>query len=70
MSIDMSIRERREQITFKPYSHGQMMLPTSPGELIPAGHVVEIVSQMVDSLSLTAVMKSYKGGGPAGTTRA
>ena len=50
-------------MTFKPYAQGQMMLPTRLDELVPEGHLVRVVSRVIDELELDALMRQYKGGG-------
>lgn len=49
---------------FKPYIQHQMhLLPPSYDELIEAGHLVRVVSSVIDQLDLSAVLAKYKGGG-------
>jgi transposase len=56
-------RRGHQRVTFKPYTQGQMMLPTSLEELIPKDHLVRVVSRVVDDLELSALMGQYEGGG-------
>ena len=50
--------------TFKTYSQNQMrLIPQTWDEMVPANHPVRVVNQVVDSLDLSALIKSYKGGG-------
>lgn len=58
-------RRRHEQVPFKPYAQGQLMLPTSLEELIPEGHLVRIVSHVIGGLSMEKLRRAYKGGGTA-----
>ena len=52
------------QPVFKPYhQHQTMMLPSSLEELIPQGHAVRVVSEVVDRMDLDALLSSYDGGG-------
>ena len=52
------------QPVFKPYRQDQLMLlPPSLEELIPAGHAVRAVSDVVDRMDLEALLSSYDGGG-------
>ena len=49
---------------FKPYhQHQTTMLPSSLEELIPPGHAVRVVSEVVDRMDLDALLSSYDGGG-------
>lgn len=49
---------------FKPYrQHQVQLLPPSLEELIPAGHAVRVVSDVVDRMDLEALLSSYDGGG-------
>jgi transposase len=49
---------------FKPYVPQQdMLLPPSLEELIPEGHLVRVINQMVDALDKRILESQYKGGG-------
>ena len=49
---------------FKDYPQGQTMLfPPSLDEMIPANHVVRVVSSVVDQLDLEPLLARYRGGG-------
>jgi transposase len=49
---------------FLGYQQEQMMLlPPSLGDLIPQKHLVRVVSQVIDGLDLSSLLRSYKGGG-------
>ena len=49
---------------FKPYEQNQpMLLPPSLEEMIPEGHMVRIVDEMIDQIDLTPLKRQYKGGG-------
>jgi transposase len=49
---------------FKPYQQKQgMVLPPSLEEMIPAGHLVRVVDEMVEQLNVEPLLKQYKGGG-------
>jgi transposase len=49
---------------FKPYEqHQTTLLPSSLEELIPSGHAVRVVSEVVDRMDLDALLSSYDGGG-------
>ena len=52
------------KVTFKAYSMNQAsLLPPSLEELIPEGHLVRVVNQVVDELDITPLLAKYKGGG-------
>ena len=52
------------KITFKEYTMEQpMLLPPSLDELIPEGHIVRIVNQFVESIDISVLVATYKGGG-------
>jgi Transposase and inactivated derivatives len=49
---------------FKPYQQKQgMVLPPSLEEMIPAGHLVRVVDEMVEQMNVEPLLKQYKGGG-------
>lgn len=49
---------------FKPYQQDQpMLLPPRLEELIPAGHVVRVVNEIIDEIDLKPLIEQYKGGG-------
>jgi transposase len=49
---------------FKPYNQNQvMLLPPSLEELIPGGHLVRVVNEMIDQLDIEPLKRQYKGGG-------
>jgi len=49
---------------FKPYrQHQVLLLPPSFEELIPRGHAVRVVSEVVDRMDLDGLLASYEGGG-------
>ena len=53
----------RKQI-FKPYKQKQaMLLPPSLEEMIPEGHLVRVVDEMVERINKRILEKQYKGGG-------
>jgi transposase len=52
------------KVTFKAYNMNQpSLLPPSLEELIPEGHLVRVVNQVVDQLDITPLLAKYKGGG-------
>jgi transposase len=53
-----------QEPVFKPYhQHQTTMLPSSLEDLIPPGHVVRVVSSVVDRMDVDALLASYEGGG-------
>ncbi len=53
-----------KKITFKPYQQNQpMLLPPSLEELIPQGHLVRVINEFVESIDLSMLESTYKGGG-------
>jgi len=49
---------------FKAYIQSQdMLLPPNLEELIPAGHLVRVVNEMIDQLDIEPLKRQYKGGG-------
>jgi transposase len=48
---------------FKPYSMGQLLLPTNLEDLIPENHVVRRVDAAIEKMNLDPLIRQYKGGG-------
>lgn len=49
---------------FKPYYQNQLMLlPPNIEELIPAGHVVRFLNEIIDKMNIGSIIEEYKGGG-------
>jgi transposase len=49
---------------FKPYEPQQeMLLPPSLEELIPEGHLVRVVNQMIEAIDRRVLESQYQGGG-------
>lgn len=49
---------------FKAYTQAQpMLLPPRLEELIPEGHLVRVVNEMIEELDLEPLARQYKGGG-------
>src|ERR1700712_5259360 len=56
--------KKNSTVVFKPYSPNQIMaIPPTLDELIAANHPVRIVSNVIDSIDVTPLLKQYKGGG-------
>ena len=48
--------------TFRPYEPDDLwLLPPSPREWLPEGHLAEVVSDVVDELDLKAILRTYGG---------
>jgi len=51
-------------VVFKTYSQDQLsLLPPSYNDLVPKNHPVRIVNTIIDNIDISALEKSYKGGG-------
>jgi transposase len=58
------MENKHGKVTFKPYQQNQpMLLPPSFDELIPQGHLVRIINEFVESIDLSVLEATYKGGG-------
>ena len=52
------------KVVFKPYDPDQLtLLPYKLEELVPTGHPVRIVKQVVDQVDVKPINRKYKGGG-------
>jgi transposase len=56
-------KRKSKHVVFKPYSMGQLQLPTNLEDLIPPNHIVRVVNATIEKMDLSVLMKSYKGGG-------
>ena len=57
-------KRRLSQPVFKPYhQHQVVLLPPSVDELIPIGHLVRLISSVVDRMPVDSILSTYKGGG-------
>ncbi len=49
---------------FKPYTPKQaMLMPANLDEMIPEGHLVRVVNEIIDRLDIRPLKRQYKGGG-------
>jgi transposase len=49
---------------FKPYTQNQpMLLPPNLEDMIPEGHLVRVVNEMIDQIDMEPLLNQYKGGG-------
>jgi transposase len=56
--------KKTNKAVFKRYEMAQpQLLPPSLDELIPEKHLVRVINELIDRMDLTAINKSYKGGG-------
>ena len=52
------------KVVFKTYQQDQLsLLPPSYDDLVPKNHLVRIVNTIIDHIDISALEKSYKGGG-------
>ncbi|SFN93264.1 transposase, partial [Salegentibacter flavus] len=52
------------KVVFKTYQQDQLsLLPPSYDDLVPKNHPVRIVNTIIDHIDISALEKSYKGGG-------
>ncbi len=56
-------KKRNPYVVFKPYTMGQLQLPTNLEELIPENHLVRVVHEAIEKMDLDPLLKRYKGGG-------
>jgi transposase len=57
---------KSDKLTFKPYDQGQgELIPPTAEELIAPDHLVRIVSETLDKIDITILLKQYKKGGGA-----
>ena len=56
-------KKQSDRVVFKPYSMGQLQLPTDLEELIPPHHLVRVVDAVIERMDLTPLLRRYKGGG-------
>lgn len=58
------VAKKRCEPVFKTYNQDQLMLlPPSLDELIEPNHPVQVVSRVIDQISLAPILEKYKGGG-------
>ena len=56
-------KKKSPHVVFKPYTMGQLQLPTDLEDLIPENHLVRVVHEAIEKMDLGPLMKRYKGGG-------
>jgi transposase len=58
------MKNKHGKITFKSYQQNQpMLLPPNLDEMIPKGHLVRVIDEFVESIDLSVLEATYKGGG-------
>jgi transposase len=57
------MKKKNQHVVFKPYTIGQLQLPTDLEELIPANHLVRVVNETIEKMDLSILLWQYKGGG-------
>ncbi|MDR0721544.1 MAG: transposase [Treponema sp.] len=57
---------KSDKITYKPYDQGQLyLIPPGVDELIPANHLVRLVSEVIDEMDIGWLLRKYQTGGGA-----
>ena len=57
---------KSDKITYKPYEqHQAFLIPPSAEELIPADHLVRLVSAVIDEMGIERFLRKYRVGGGA-----
>jgi transposase len=57
---------KSDKIKYKPYEqHQRYLIPPSAEELIPKGHLVRLVSEVIDEMGIERLMRKYQTGGGA-----
>ncbi|MDP2735020.1 MAG: IS1182 family transposase [bacterium] len=56
-------KKKSTHVVFKPYTMGQLQLPTDLETLIPPNHLVRVVHDAIEKMDLSPLLKQYKGGG-------
>jgi transposase len=55
-----------DKISYKPYDQGQAyLIPPGVDELIPANHLVRLVSEVIDQMGIERLLRKYQVGGGA-----
>ena len=57
---------KSDKITYKPYEQDQQyLIPPSADELIPEGHLVRLVNEVIDEMGIEMLLRKYQTGGGA-----
>jgi transposase len=63
------MKNSKRKVVFKAYDPSQqMLLPPSFEEMVPEGHPVRIVNQVIEKIDLETLTKKYKSGGTPAIT--
>jgi len=58
------MKDVRQNVVFKTYDQSQpTLLPPSLDDLVPMGHPVRVVNEVIEKISPELLLKPYKGGG-------
>jgi len=57
------MKKKNEHVVFKPYTMGQLQMPTNLEEVIPPNHLVRVVNETIEKIDLSLLLRQYKGGG-------
>jgi hypothetical protein len=53
-----------DMITYKPYDQGQAyLIPPRVDELLPANHLVRLVSEVIDEMGIERLLRKHRGAG-------
>jgi transposase len=63
ITIEHMKKKKSTHVVFKPYTMGQLQLPTNLEDLIPKKHLVRRVHKAIEKMDLKPLMRQYKGGG-------
>jgi transposase len=56
-------KKKYQHVVFKPYTMGQLQLPTNLEVLIPPNHMVRVIDEAIEKMDISILEKQYKGGG-------
>jgi transposase len=56
-------KKKSKHVVFKPYTMGQLQLPSNLEDLIPEKHLVRRVHEAIEKMDLDPLQRQYKGGG-------
>jgi transposase len=57
---------KSDKITYKPSDQGQLyLIPPGAEELIPANHLVRLISEVIDEMRIEGLLRKHQGGGGA-----
>jgi transposase len=56
-------KKKNTHVVFKPYTMGQLQLPTDLEDIIPDAHLVRRVHEAIERVNLDPLIQQYKGGG-------